>query len=55
MIHSSATAARQGTALFCRKIGHALTSWHLAGSLPPVAVFAPYALAATLKMTGALA
>lgn len=55
MIPSCTSAARRGTASLCRKIGHALTSWHLAGSLPPVAVFAPYALAAALKMTGALA
>lgn len=55
MIPSSATAARQGTALFCRKIRDALTSWHLASLLPPVGALAPYALAAALKMTGALA
>lgn len=55
MIHSFAAAAGQGTASLCRKVRDALTSWHLASSLPPVAVFTPYALAAFLKMMGALA
>ena len=55
MIPSCTSAARRGTASLCRKIRDALTSWQLAGSIPPVAVFAPYALAATLKITGALA
>lgn len=55
MIPSCTSAARRGTASLCRKIRDALTSWRLASLLPPVGALAPYALAAALKMTGALA